>query len=759
MAIQAIWVTWEKEIEGVDARQASPSAASEEAGADVSIGPHQRPGFGANLPEEIELMRGPDQPPEVGTLADVNGDARTGEIEWKLASLDLTEGTVITLHAMARDYRPRVGHAVQPRRITIVSPDELSRRLADRQVGVVQRLREVLATQRRAKAELNRSEAVGGAQRAMLQDRQLRSASAGQRDVVQQIGEGEQSIVKTLFSLREDIERNGLDVDQTAPRLNPLLRSLEEMILGPLPTILESLTSLQKQAETRDIVELPEFASATTLQQQVIDELEKQLDELSQWADSQQLASDLARLRTEQSELESTTLEMLHDRSTQLPQESDERDRMQSSAIKRQADLARRFDKTRSRIASRLREQELGDRESRRLQDALDQAESDELAADFRDAANALEEGRLGDALRRQQQVGDGLQQMLDAIRGIVTGNPAERMKNLDELADELRALREEVAQQQSDAGSSQPQQALADRADRASRQLERMRADEAAELTAGAAESLSPSSQAAQSSEPNSSAAQQQRRDAERQLAEAEGALAEEREQVREEVAQQSQSLLNEAVSHWRGVQERLNQATEQVFERQRDPLGGLTPEGSQAAADLGGIQQMLRLEMKEMQQSLPEAGPFLWGLDRLGEKVESIADQLLEGRVSENTLQLQQDSLAQLDRLAAALTDSPRPANGAEESPTGEENGTESAEENQEAGPPPPDVRELKFLRETQQHLQDETSRLGEEVDGDVEQRRAELAREQQELAEQVKTILDRRQQHLETGKEPSE
>ncbi len=87
--------------------------------------------------QTVELFVGPDavepvvvSPLKSGTLA---GESRVVEFDWNLGELaNLAPGITLTWHVVGSDYKPQSG--VSPaQRLTIISPDELEDRIAQRQ--------------------------------------------------------------------------------------------------------------------------------------------------------------------------------------------------------------------------------------------------------------------------------------------------------------------------------------------------------------------------------------------------------------------------------------------------------------------------------------------------------------------------------------------------------------------------------------------------------------------------------------------------
>ncbi|MEX0641363.1 MAG: hypothetical protein WD468_01610, partial [Pirellulales bacterium] len=109
-------------------------------------------------PERTELFRGPEKVAANHGATNVDGESRVVDHSLDIAAMNLPVGTQLTLEAEAADYRPGVGRTVAPRRITLITPDELEARLADRQAQIVRQLERALATEQTSREDVRRLE-------------------------------------------------------------------------------------------------------------------------------------------------------------------------------------------------------------------------------------------------------------------------------------------------------------------------------------------------------------------------------------------------------------------------------------------------------------------------------------------------------------------------------------------------------------------------------------------------------------------------
>jgi hypothetical protein len=104
----------------------------------------------AAAPKRVELFHGPER------AATSEGEMRVIDYEWSLGSVGLSPGSQLTLRGEADDYRPGSGQTASPRRVTIITIEQLDARLTELQAQIVRRLEQVLAAQRSTRAEVGR---------------------------------------------------------------------------------------------------------------------------------------------------------------------------------------------------------------------------------------------------------------------------------------------------------------------------------------------------------------------------------------------------------------------------------------------------------------------------------------------------------------------------------------------------------------------------------------------------------------------------
>ena len=106
----------------------------------------------------IGLYRGPEKPVIRTCKMGAAGEAASSNTPGICVPLQLPVGAVLTVSAEAADYRPGVGRTVGPRRFSIINPEELETRLADRQLQIARQLERALAIERKTREDVHRVE-------------------------------------------------------------------------------------------------------------------------------------------------------------------------------------------------------------------------------------------------------------------------------------------------------------------------------------------------------------------------------------------------------------------------------------------------------------------------------------------------------------------------------------------------------------------------------------------------------------------------
>jgi hypothetical protein len=233
-------------------------------------------------------------PPEVAPTTGKNsaGESWAMNFDWKLAELKgLQSGTTITYSVAASDYRPQEDQST-PRRITIITRDQLEDRIAQRQTLILGQLAEALDAQREARGQ-TQSLAIDVQQTGRVAGEQiveLQSGELNQRRVERLLAGEQDGVLAQIEALLELVQRNRLDNPDIERRLNQLQQEVGQIAEQQLPEIQRDLITALKAAQNavRDGGDASAevgaaVGSAGETQDAVIARLEKLLGNFSKW--------------------------------------------------------------------------------------------------------------------------------------------------------------------------------------------------------------------------------------------------------------------------------------------------------------------------------------------------------------------------------------------------------------------------------------------------------------------------------------------
>ncbi|MSR58197.1 MAG: hypothetical protein EXS05_11035 [Planctomycetaceae bacterium] len=200
-------------------------------------------------PQVIPLKVSDDRPLE-----------QTLEYPWTLSELSLNNGARLVFHTEATDdfELTNVLPAGQPaalhvgrsvvRTLTIVSKDEKTRELAQRQAGLLDDLERVFQLQRQARDQVGELQLqMQKADRLRLEDLDmLQRTEMGQREVAGQLVHPSSGLERRARNLLDELRDNHLDDPQSERRLAEIAGELERLGENNLPVIEAELTLARK---------------------------------------------------------------------------------------------------------------------------------------------------------------------------------------------------------------------------------------------------------------------------------------------------------------------------------------------------------------------------------------------------------------------------------------------------------------------------------------------------------------------------------
>ncbi|HEX4132237.1 MAG TPA: hypothetical protein VHZ24_19560, partial [Pirellulales bacterium] len=409
------------------------------------------------------------------TAAPGHGEARNLEHRWNLAELQLKPGAKLSLFASATDYRGATAQS-HPRRLSIITPDELQDRLTERQGAILNELGRMLKLERESRAQVSgvqiQLDHVGRLNKHDAD--QLQQAELTQRQVERGLGRRGEGIPAQLQGLLDELRNNRVANGEVENRLNQALEEIDRIGREHLPPIARELTSALKAAqegqqpateEKGDGVKpdtakpqqqagKPEarvgrsLAAAGQQQDATIGALEQLLQNLTEWDNYRRFHRDIGQLRREQDELARETATQ---GATTLTQELKDLKPQQLADLKklgsRQMDLARNFEKVQDRMqqmAEQLRQSDPLTSET--INDALHEARQKTLGGQMRSAGREIEQNQVGQAGAAQQQVMQGLDELLDILSNRRERELGRLVKKLRESEQQMQQLRQQQA-------------------------------------------------------------------------------------------------------------------------------------------------------------------------------------------------------------------------------------------------------------------------------------------------------------------------
>jgi hypothetical protein len=731
-------------------------------------------------PPAIEIYRGPESVAASDAIAaQQHGESRRVEYDWPLESLKLTDGVQLSLNVAASDYRPGTGQTTTPRRVTIVSRDQLDARLAGEQAQIARRLEDALKLQQATRGNVHGLEIqVRDAARLAADDREtLSAAEMNQRRVGRSLDAPTDGISAQVETLVAELEMNGIASGELRRQLDDLKLALGGLATGPLPAAEQELTSARKTAESlADKSDAPSalahsLADARYNQDQVIATMQQLLSELNGAADYGQLVRDFVQLREDQ---------LAHQQATRaavgvatLPLELRELSRQQLATLNKAADgedaLLRRYERIEQGL-ERLASEPVGRdaAATERIGDALELAKQLGIESLMQQAGQDLSGNRVGQAMEGETRVAECLQELIDSLRERSRLKPEELVSKLRAAEKDLAAIRMELAklrgelaqeeQQRATGSGAEPKNStgearkqLQEKISQLARQLRRLQATEAGKCAGQAAQELA-EQKSGQSGEQRAKSSEAQQ--AEQDLAKAARQLAQRRAQAEEDLAREFLQRFQTELQAMIGDQKEVMSGTAELAAR----LGGDATEKKVSKADQVMITDLARKE-HELATTAHDNGDLLAGLHLIGLALGEAADRmgdaataLEQQQFGTSTHEAEKLALVRLEQIAAAFEQAKQAASNQNGSPPAGNSGGGGNQPKR----PVIELFEAKLLRSLQADLRERTESLEQRMEaGGVQigksraaaEREAEdLAAEQGRLAELVEQLRTR-------------
>jgi len=692
-----------------------------------------------------------------------SGDRRAISYRWKLEALRIPAGSQVSFYAAATDYRPQAGRS-EPRRLFVITPEELQQRIASRQGQVLAELERVLKMQRGGRAQVQ-SLAIRLAETGRVEQvdvDHLQAAELNQREVGRSLTSRSEGVSALILALLADLENNQVDSPDVTRRMQTILQEMNRLDRQHLPIIGQELMAAVKAAQVRVQEQaggppLADVAGPLTAagkgQDEVIASLEQLLGQLAQWDNYRRFYRQLAQLLRDQEDIARGTAELgrhtlTKDLKDLTPQETAE---LKTRAAQ-QLDLGRRLDRilpAMEQAGVELRQTDPLAAET--IADALAAARRLGISGQMRTCGGNLQDNQLGQAAQRQKTISENLQQVLEILAnrrqqelGRLVKNFQQSQKDLAEMERQQAALKRQMETNVQDADQARrrteaerlgrQQAQLKEQTEGIARRLERLLAEQAGRTTQQAAGHMGQATQCAtggdqQGAVRQAAAAQQSLQDARRQLAAQDL-------QSQSELALEQLARLEDAVKHLHRQQQTVIAETERL-DALRNSQGQLPRAQAAALGELAGLERSLESETMRLGDDFQALGTFFMALSGAGRVMGRSAALLERDQTGAATQEAEKTALGRLALLLEAL----KP-----ETPPSQPNdaGHRAGEQPQQPSGAQHALAEWKLLRLLQQEINLRTRQLQRTVErsgqlSDQQRRQyASLAEEQGRLAD---------------------
>lgn len=716
------------------------------------------------------------------------GQQQIVEHRWDLADLNLRPGSQLTFRIEAFDYRPQRGLS-PPRRLVLISEEQLTERIAGLQNLILSELSRVLELQRDARQQVAGLKVIAEERGnlAQLEIDRLRGAELNQRQIRRSLDSSSEGVRLHVEGLLADLQNNRLDRPDVRRRMEHVLDEIDRLVAGPLPQAQQELTAAIKSAQVAldslqatdpqseaepprvshspDPMVIEALAAGEKQQAQVVAALEQLLDELAEWDNYQRFHRALAQLRKRQEEHIDRTRDL--GRTTLGKQPQDLRPQ-QAADLKilaqQQGEMARQVERL-------LQEMDAAGQKFRAkdplvaqaVLDAAARARQLALGGQMRLAAEQIRTNRLGQAVSLEQRSVEQIQEILDILANRREDELERLVAKLRQASQDLESLAERQQQvtrrmrsaadetddaqrRQAAAAAAEAQQSLGEAAQRLGRRLQRLLAEEAGQTVQQSANSMTGA--AAAGRQGDAAAATEHANKATEALARAKEQLARRQRQAEIELAVEQVAQLEEQVL---GLQKRQTAALEETvrLETVQQRQGGPTDATRASLRNLYETQRTLQQQTGRLTAQTGKHTAFSLVLDKAVRHMQDATLLLDRQTTGPETQSHQQAALSRLAQLLEAVKPAADKSDNAATGgagqgrpPTGQQPGAVRA------------LAELKLLRILQQELNSEIKALGNKMaaksSDNSEQRTQwkarylELGREQGELADMIFGLL---------------
>jgi hypothetical protein len=754
---------------------------------DLLFGRSDRP----KQPDVVQpLYVGPErvQPQSKGLEQAEQGDRQVVSFVWDLAPLGLTAGTQVTFHVAAGDYRPQTGTS-EPRRLSVVTPEELTERIASRQAFLLAELKRVLGIERQGRQQVAALEIRAGEIGLLdqLDLDHLRGVELNERQVIRTLSSRTDGLPMQILALREELDNNRLSSPDVQRRMEAMLGELERLDRQQFPVIARELTAAIKSSQIR-LQEQPAgrqpkgrvppdpgvrnaLAAAGKHQDQVIATLETLIGELGRWDSYRRFHREIAQLQRDQEELGKGTTDLgrrtlAKDLQDLLPQESAD---LKINA-RQQADLAGQWDHVQQEMQSSLAPlQESDAAAAKTVAAALHRAQDLAISGQMRSAGDDIQQNQMGRAIAEQKQVVGDLQQVLDVLADRRESEPeglVRKFRTLQSEAGKIADAEQELQKRMAAAAGNRgeldrlaaEQDQLRQQTEQLLRDLQRLAAEQPSRAVQRAVKAMQDAAKLAR--EGAAQRASESAQEAHDALKEGTGHLADERSRREAELAMEQMVQLEESLRSLRDRQQKALDETQRIEEKVR-LNGSLTRSEAASLLDLARNERLLESEAAGMAQKAAGAEVLHLALTSAVEKMQQAAALLNSRQSGGETQEAEHAALKWLDQVLEALKKDPQAPAPSPPGGLGDKGNKPPGAQN--PGQALRNFVQIKLLKLMQLDVNDQSRKAeqqalqGGAAGGEGRKRLAELAAQQGRLAVLLLKLLPTEGAHDQPEEEP--
>ncbi|NQT52120.1 hypothetical protein HQ576_08725, partial [bacterium] len=372
-------------------------------------------------------------------------------LDWDLTPLALNEGDVLHVHAEADDsYRvEREGKALGPNtgrsptyRLTVISEAEMASLIQRRLQEIKLRVDKVAERQARA-ADASRGLAQDAA------DAERQTLKAAEREQLR-IAAATQRAAGQLAEALGDMQNNKVGNLEDRRRVKQLTNALRPLADKQMPEASRRLATAAQPEATTD-QKRQHLADAATRQQRIAAELHAALARFDRWTDVDDLVRVASELLLEQQKLAERTRDLARKLfgkpATDLTADEKGIARSLARAQRGLRDAMKRLEDKMARAAKQL--QSTDPAAAKTVEQALSQANADQVRASMNAAATQIEHAKPASALPHHEQSTAGLKRLLDTLNRARSPYLARDLQRLQAaIAEQLKTVRRLLAEE-----------------------------------------------------------------------------------------------------------------------------------------------------------------------------------------------------------------------------------------------------------------------------------------------------------------------